>query len=211
MRRDVRVPNPVVERLCRYHRCLSRVLRQGITRISSRELAELAGVTAEQVRKDLSHFGSFGRRGVGYVVSELRDIIRRIMGLEKPRRVAIIGAGHLGSALAGYPGFETRGFQIVGIYDNNPARIGHMVQGIRVRDINLLPEDHQTTGIDIAILAVPEGAAQGVAEQIVEAGIRAILNFAPRSLDLPDNVVVRDVDMTAELEYLSFWLGREEE
>ncbi len=205
-----RIPEPVVERLCRYHRCLARLERQGISNISSQELAVIAGATAEQVRKDLSYFGAFGRRGVGYDVSRLREEIQRIIGVEKPRRIVIIGAGHLGSALAGYVGFEGRGFEIVGIYDNNPARIGHMVQGLRVRNIDRLAEDNEAEKIDIAILAVPEGAAQKVAELVVQAGIHAILNFAPRTLRLPPNVLVRDVDMTAELEFLSFWLSRME-
>jgi redox-sensing transcriptional repressor len=168
----------------------------------------MTGATPEQVRKDLSHFGAFGRRGVGYDALYLRNCIREIMGLDRPRRVIIIGAGHVGSALAGYPGFESRGFNIVAIYDNNPARIGHMVQGLRVRNIASLAEDCQAQKVDIAIIAVPEGSAQTVADQAVGAGIKALLSFAPTALYVPEDVIVRHVDMTAELEFLSFWLTR---
>jgi redox-sensing transcriptional repressor len=182
-----------------------------MSRISSQELAALCGVTPEQVRKDLSHFGSFGRRGVGYDASSLCEHLRRILGLERKRRIAIVGVGNLGTALAGYAGFEARGFEVVGLYDNNPARIGHLVQGMRVRHIDELASDNQREKIDIAVLAVPESAAQAAASRVVAAGIRGILNFAPTRLKVPEHVVVRDVDMTAELECLSFWVGQAEE
>ncbi len=201
-----RIPEPVVERLCRYHRYLSRAVRSGIVRVPSQALAAMTGATPEQVRKDLSHFGAFGQRGVGYDTAHLRDQIRHIMGLDTPRRVAIIGAGHLGTALAGYPGFEARRFEIAGLYDSNPSRVGHSVQGLRVRSIGSLADDCQAQKVDIAIIAVPEGAAQAVADHAVAAGIHAVLSFAPVTLELPEDVVVRYVDMTSELEFLSFWI-----
>ncbi len=201
------IPVPAIERLCRYQRALARARRLGAKRVSSHDMAALAGVTPEQVRKDLSYFGSFGRRGVGYDVGSLSDELRRILGLDSKRRLAIVGVGNLGTALAGYAGFEARGFDIAGLYDNNPARVGHRVQGLRVRHINDLAADHRLDPIDIAVLAVPEVAAQAAADKIVAAGIPALLNFAPVSLKLPPHVVLRDVDMTAELEYLSFWLA----
>lgn len=204
------IPAPSVERLCRYERCLAKATRAGLSRISSQELAAFCGVTPEQVRKDLSHFGSFGRRGVGYDASKLREELRRILGLERKRRIAIVGIGNLGTALAGYAGFEARGFEVAGLYDNNPARVGHLVQGMRVRHIDQLASDNQREKIDIAVLAVPESAAQAAASRVVAAGIRGILNFAPTRLEVPDHVVVRDVDMTAELECLSFWVTQAE-
>ena len=191
-------------------RALARARNSGIMRVSSQELAALAGVTPEQVRKDLSYFGSFGRRGVGYEVGALSDQLRRILGLERNRRIAIVGVGNLGTALAGYAGFEARGFTVAGLYDNNPARVGHRVQGLRVKHIDDLAGDHRAEPIDIAVLAVPEGSAQAAADKVVAAGIPALLNFAPVSLKAPPGVVVRDVDMTAGLEYLSFWLAQAE-
>ena len=205
-----KIPEPVVERLCRYHRYLSRAIRQGIKQVPSRALAAMTGATPEQVRKDLSHFGAFGQRGVGYDAVNLRNQLRRLMGLDQTRRVIVIGVGHVGSALAGYPGFESRGFQVVALYDNNPARIGHMVQGLKVRDIASLAEDCQIEPVDIAILAVPAGAAQDVANIAVAAGVRALLNFAPTNLEVPPEVLVRSVDMTSELEFLSFWLAHKQ-
>jgi redox-sensing transcriptional repressor len=201
------IPVPSVERLCRYHRVVSRARRFGPKRLSSQELAQLAAVTPEQVRKDLSYFGAFGRRGVGYDVERLSVELKRILGLKKPRKFSIIGAGNLGSALAGYAGFELRGFRLSALYDNNAARIGHMVQGLRVRNVASLAEDNRRDPVDIAVLAVPEAAAQAAADEAAAAGIRAILNFAPVSLRVPKGFVVRDVDMTGELEYLSFWLA----
>lgn len=201
------IPVPSVERLCRYHRIVARARRFGPNRLSSHELAHLAAVTPEQVRKDLSYFGAFGRRGVGYDVERLSVELKRILGLRNPRRFSIIGAGNLGTALAGYAGFELRGFKLVALYDSNAARIGHMVQGLRVRDVASLGEDNKRNCVDMAILAVPEAAAQKAAEAAVAAGIKAILNFAPVSLRVPEGFVVRDVDMTGELEYLSFWLA----
>ena len=184
------IPEPTIERLGLYHRCLWRVRRLGKERISSQELAQLAHVTPEQVRKDLSYFGAFGRRGVGYDVEQLARELRRILGLSRPRRIVIIGAGNLGSALAGYAGFEARGFQVAAIYDNNPARIGHVVQGLRVRDVRQLEQDNEAERFDIAVLAVPERAAQEAADTVVRAGIKAILNFAPASIRVPEGVVV---------------------
>ncbi len=205
-RRRKNIPGPTVERLCRYHRCLRRVARRGVKRISSADLAALAGVSPEQVRKDLSYFGSFGRRGVGYEVDDLVAALEDILGC-KDRRVAIIGVGNLGSAIAGYLADSERGFEIAGLYDNDPARVGHMVRGMRIKHVNRLAEDNQRNKIDIAVLCVPESSAQQAAEDAVSAGIRAILNFAPITLHLPPKVVVRDADVAADLEWLSFWLS----
>jgi redox-sensing transcriptional repressor len=207
MRRAREIPGPTIERLCKYHRVLARARRQGMSYISSAALAHLTGLSPAQVRKDFSYFGSFGRRGVGYEVHQLLSTLKRLLGLERGRRVAIVGVGHLGSALAGYPGLHSRGFQVAGLYDNNPARIGHLVHGMRVRDVASLAADHAAVPIDIAVLTVPEGAAQAAAEQVVNAGITALLNFTPVALRLPPHVLVRDIDMTAELEYLSFCLS----
>jgi redox-sensing transcriptional repressor len=207
MEQRKQIPVPSIERLCRYHRVVARARRFGPKRLSSQELATLAAVTPEQVRKDFSYFGAFGRRGVGYDVERLSVELKRILGLGKPRFFSLLGAGNLGSALAGYAGFEARGFKLAAIYDNNAARVGHMVQGLRVRSVDDLAGDNARDPVDIAILAVPEAAAQAAADLAVAAGIRALLNFAPVSLRVPEGFVLRDVDMTGELEYLSFWLA----
>ena len=207
MEQRKQIPVPAIERLCRYHRVVARARRFGPKRLSSQELASLAAVTPEQVRKDLSYFGAFGRRGVGYDVERLSVELKRILGLGEPRLFSILGAGNLGTALAGYAGFAARGFKLAGVYDSNAARVGHMVQGLRVRPIDALVGDNAREPVDIAVLAVPEAAAQTAADLAVAAGIRALLNFAPVSLRVPEGFVLRDVDMTGELEYLSFWLA----
>jgi redox-sensing transcriptional repressor len=174
---------------------------------SSEELAALSGTTSAQVRKDLSFFGSFGKRGLGYPVHELVEKLREILGLEREWRVAIIGAGKIGAALSNYGGFLQRGFTVVGMYDNDPAKIGASVGAGPVRDIAQLPADVLTEGIDIAVLAVPASVAQAVVDRVVGAGIRAILNFAPAQLQVPVGVTLKSVNMAIELEGLSFALA----
>ncbi|MBC7287986.1 MAG: redox-sensing transcriptional repressor Rex [Armatimonadetes bacterium] len=200
------VPAPTVERLCRYHRCLKRVRDSGTQRISSAVLAALSGTTPEQVRKDLSYFGSFGRRGVGYDVEELIAALETILACTQ-RRVAIIGAGNLGLAIARYLSRVGSGFEIAGVYDIDPALVGRVVRGLRIRHVSMLRQDIAEAPIDIGILCVPERSAQSAAEMAIRAGIRALLNFAPVTVRVPENVIVRDADVSADLEWLSFWLS----
>ncbi|MGV3708715.1 MAG: redox-sensing transcriptional repressor Rex [Gemmatimonas sp.] len=201
-----RIAESTVRRLSMYLRYLEDLDARGQQTASSDELASLFGTTPSQVRKDLSSFGSFGKRGLGYPVHELSDKLRAILGLGREWRIIIIGAGKIGAALANYPGFHNRGFRVVGVYDNNPAKIGHAWGDAVVRDMADLERDVKRDNALIAVLAIPADDAQSVADRIVNAGIRAILNFAPAQLQVPEGVSVKTVNMAMELEGLSFAL-----
>ena len=205
-----RIAESTVRRLSQYLRFLEEFESRGLATISSDELAARGGTTSAQVRKDLSFFGSFGKRGLGYSVPELAGRLREIMGLEREWRVIIVGAGKIGGALAHYRGFRQRGFPIVGVYDSDPAKIGRRFESFVVRDIARLREDSRNDPADIAVIAVPGVAAQQVADRVVDAGIRAILNFAPVQLQVPEDVTVKTVNMAMELEGLSFALANRE-
>ncbi|MGD9495663.1 MAG: redox-sensing transcriptional repressor Rex [Armatimonadota bacterium] len=195
------VPDPTLLRICRYLRILE---RQDEPTISSAAIAEAAGVNAAQVRKDLSFFGEFGQPGVGYDVKQLLGSLKRMMGLDRQREVVVVGAGALGSALINYPGFEDRGFRIVALFDNNPAKIGHRLRGYEVMPMERLAETIAQRRVSLGIIAVPRAAAQDVADALIEAGVKGILNFAPVTLKVPDGVVVRAVDLTLQLETLAY-------
>ena len=205
-----RIAESTVRRLSQYLRFLEEFEARGLATISSDELAARGGTTSAQVRKDLSFFGSFGKRGLGYSVPELAGRLREIMGLEREWRVIIVGAGKIGGALAHYRGFRQRGFPIVAVYDSDPAKVGRRFESFVVRDIAKLKEDNRGGPADIAVIAVPGPAAQQVADRVVEAGIRAILNFAPVQLQVPEDVTVKAVNMAMELEGLSFALANRE-
>src|SRR5579872_7084089 len=201
-----RIADSTVRRLSLYLRYLEEVGGRGLSTISSETLAGLGGTTSAQVRKDLSFFGSFGKRGLGYSVPELAGRLREILGLGKEWRVVIIGAGKIGAALAQYRGFRQRGFHILAAYDNNPDKVGRTLEGIQVRDIEQLDRDIQREHPDIVVLTVPGDEAQKVVDRVVRAGIKAILNFAPTQLHAPPDVAVKTVNMAMELEGLSFAL-----
>ena len=202
-----KISESTVRRLSLYLRFLEESQAQGVTTISSDELARRGGATSAQVRKDLSFFGSFGKRGLGYSVSELVARIREILGLKRVHRVVLMGAGRMGSALVQYPGFRERGFHLVAIYDRDPRKIGSRWDGLVVRDETLLESDLQCEPSDIGIIVTPAEAAQQAADQLVRAGIRAILNFAPVRLRVPPGVEVKTVNMALELETLSYALA----
>jgi redox-sensing transcriptional repressor len=174
--------------------------------ISSEQLAREAGTTAAQVRKDLSSFGSFGKRGLGYSTQELIDKIRAIMGLTRGWRVALVGAGRIGSALYEYDDFRARGFDIVAIFDANPEKIGRVWDGVEIRGPESIREVVESHEIDLAVIAVPADAAQEMVDAVVAAGVRGVLNFAPRRIRAPEGVTVQDVNMVMELEGLAFQL-----
>ena len=197
------IPDPALARITLYLRVLEHCSGPNV---SSAAIAHGAGVNAPQVRKDLSYVGQLGQPGVGYSTAELQAELRALMGLDRPRKVAIVGAGALGSALITYPGFESRGFHIVAVFDNNPAKIGHRLRGRLILPVGELREQVAELGVEIAMLAVPRTAAQSVAEALVEAGIAAIVNFAPLSLRVPEEVAVRNVDLTQQLECLAYYL-----
>lgn len=200
------IAESTVRRLSLYLRFLEECDARAQTTISSGELARLGGTTAAQVRKDLSSFGSFGKRGLGYHVSDLIRAIREILGLDKSWPLIIIGAGKIGTALALYRGFSSRGFAVVGVYDRDPARVGQRLDGLTIRSLDELERDIVRLKVKIAVLSVPGDATQALLDRVTKAGIRAILNFAPVPLRVPQGVTLRAVNMATELEILTFAL-----
>jgi redox-sensing transcriptional repressor len=205
-----RIADSTVRRLSAYLRFLEDFEHRGLTTISSEELARRGGTTSAQVRKDLSFFGSFGKRGLGYSVPELAGRLREILGLGREWRVIIVGAGKIGAALAQYRGFRQRGFNILAAYDINAEKIGRRLEGIQVRDIGQLERDIQREHPDIVVLTVPAEEAQSLVDRVVRAGVKAILNFAPTQLHAPSDVSIKTVNMAMELEGLSFALTNRE-
>ncbi len=199
-------------RLSVYLRCLNTLDAAGVKTISSKALAEQFHLNAAQIRKDLAYFGEFGVRGVGYYVKELKRHLRMILGLDSTVRVAILGAGNLGLALADYPGFREEGFAIVALFDTERTKIGRRSKGgVRIHEIGEFRRMVKKDAIDIAVVAVPADSAQGVVNTAVQAGIRAILNFSPGTLKVPPGVKLKNVDLTVSMESLSFFLARGEE
>jgi redox-sensing transcriptional repressor len=199
-------------RLSIYLRCLNELDAAGIQTISSQALAEQFRLNAAQIRKDLAYFGEFGVRGVGYYVKELRRHLRQILGLDRRLRVAIMGAGNLGLALADYPGFRQEGFEIVALFDTVNEKIGNQSRGgVAIHDIKDLRRFTRRERLEIAVIAVPAAQAQTVVDQVVAAGIKAILNFSPGALKVPSDVKLKSVDLTVSLESLSFYLAQGED
>lgn len=210
-----RLPEQTVNRLPIYRRCLMQAGAIGMAVINSLQLVQMAGTNAAQVRKDLSCLGELGTRGIGYDVASLHAHLSEVLGVGERKRVALIGFGRLGGALLGYRGFPERGFDIVGVFDSDESRIGTVVdargvvpKGLAVRSTRRLEHDLKQLGVDIAILAVPAASAQATADRVVAAGVAAILNFAPVVVDVPPAVLVRCVDMSCELQVLSYHLNR---
>lgn len=199
-----RISESTIHRLSVYFRALSGLESEGYHTVSSKELASREKLTPAQVRKDLSFFGSFGTRGLGYPVVELKQKIAAILGIDRKWNVALIGVGNIGSALVSYKEFQRQGFQIKKIFDNDQRKIGSNHKGIVVSDLNDLEAEIRESDIEIVVVAVPAQAAQQVVDRCVEAGIKAILNFAPVNLKVPDDVCLRTENMSMELEYLSF-------
>ena len=199
-----RIPASTIRRLSHYLRSLEDLEGAGGETVSSEELAVRGRTTAAQVRKDLSHFGSFGKRGLGYRVDELRERLRQILGVDRVWRVALIGAGRIGSALFEYPAFESRGYECVAIIDADPEKIGTSWSDLEIHGPDELESLLESLGVELVILAVPARAAQEMAERAVEAGIKGILNFAPIRLKVPADVPVEDVNLVMQLEALSF-------
>jgi redox-sensing transcriptional repressor len=203
---DKHVADSTVRRLSLYLRVLEHAAARGHQTISSDTLADDGGTTSAQVRKDLSLFGSFGKRGRGYDVTELVKRLREILGLGREWKVYIIGVGKIGGALVSYRGFSERGFRVLGIYDSNPTIVGRLVDGLAVRSMAQLEHDARREQPDIAVITVPGDFAQAVADRIVASGVRGILNFAPVPLHVPASVTVKSVNMALELEGLAYAL-----
>lgn len=206
LRREI--PDATVARLPEYLRTLSALAEDGVPSVSSEELAAAVGVRSAQLRKDLSHLGSYGVRGVGYDVETLALEISRALGLTVDWPVAIVGMGNLGRALSSYSGFVTKGFRIVALFDDDPAMAGELVLGLPIRPLAELTRSHAADPIDIGVIATPASAAQTVCDALVGAGITSILNFAPSVLSVPGGVDVRRVDLSIELQILAFHAQR---
>jgi len=202
------IPDATVSRLPMYHRSLVSLAARGVILVSSEELAEASGVSSAKLRKDLSFLGSYGTRGVGYDVEFLLYQIARALGLTQEWPVVIVGVGNLGHALAGYPGFASRGFSVVGLFDTDARRVGETVvvagKNLEVQDISKLPQILLSTRASIGVIATPESAAQEVCDLMVRNGVTSILNFAPILIEVPDGVDVRRVDLATELQILAF-------
>ena len=202
-----KIAESTVRRLSLYLRFLEEFEEQGAKTVSSEALAARGGTTSAQVRKDLSFFGSFGKRGIGYLVPALETQLREILGLTRRYRVVVIGAGKIGCGLVQYGGFRARGFDLVSIYDNDPVKIGKQWDVLTVRDVMHLEKDLKEHPADIAAVVTPAEAAQPVADRLVKCGVTAILNFAPAQLQVPEHVTVKTVNLVLELEALSYILG----
>ena len=202
-------PEPTLERLATYLTYLSKLEAHGVETISSAEMAARTGMNAAQFRKDLSHFGEFGRPGIGYNVRELTRRIARILKVDCEQCVLLVGAGNLGSAIVGYPALKAQNFHIVAAFDNDRNKIGRKLWDLRIQDISDLKKVNRKLNARIGIIAVPAEAAQQVAAALLEADIRAILNFAPVTLKLPPGIAARNVDFVQELAVLSFYAAGE--
>ncbi len=206
--RGRRIPEATVARLPVYVRILLELSGTSTSNVSSEELADLAGVNAAKVRKDLSYLGTYGTRGVGYEVDYLIYQVRRELGLTHDWPVVIVGAGNLGQALAGYGGFGHRGFPVAGIVDIDEAKIDTVIAGVRVRRLEDLPGIVRANHVSIGVIATPATAAQDAADRLVKAGVTSILNFAPAVLTVPSVISVRKVDLAVELQILSYYEQR---
>lgn len=209
-RLDIVPPDVVIRRLPLYARSLRYLLEEGVHSVSSQELGERINVTAAQIRKDLSYFGEFGKQGIGYDVEKLLNHIENILGLTHDWPVALVGVGHLGQAIARYEGFRSQGIHIVALFDNDPDKIGKEVAGLPILSDKRIPDIVHEKGIRLAIVAVPAFRAQEVADVLVAAGVRAILNYAPVIIQVPEGVWVRGIDPVAVLHSMTYYLAREE-
>jgi redox-sensing transcriptional repressor len=202
--KPLKVPEKTVTRLSIYLRCLEELESSGITTISSKELAQRFGFNSAQVRKDLAYFGQFGVRGLGYYIAELKHNLERILGLKQDWEVALVGVGNLGSALIAYKGFQARGFRISLAFDSDPVKVGTTINGVTIQDVAKMGPALRRKKAKIAVVAVPAGAAQAAADALVEAGVTAILNFAPAQLTAPQGVKIQNVDLSVLLKTLSY-------
>ena len=204
---DAKISVAVIKRLPKYYRYLELIGHKGIIRVSSQELSKITGLTASQIRQDLNHFGAFGQQGYGYNVEELKIELEKIMGVDKPYNVVIIGFGNIGSALLNYSGFKKKGFKVVGIFDNSPEIIGNKANDVVIKDVSELEEVVTREKVDIAILAIPAIPAQEITDKLVACGIKGIWNFAPIDLKLPRNVVLENVHLDGSLLTLTYYMN----
>ena len=201
-----KIPQPTIERMSAYLQCVRGLIADGVATASSTEIAHSTGINAAQFRKDLSYFGEFGTPGLGYDVHELEAHLARIMGLDEARDVVLVGAGNLGAALSSYLGFPERGFRVVAVFDNDVKKVGEKLAGHAIHHINDIGKVNALLGAQVAVVAVPRAAAQEAVDKLVAAGVLAILNFAPTAILVRPGITVRNVDLTSEMEVLSYYL-----
>lgn len=206
---DQNISGAIIKRLPRYYRYLEDLLAEGVERISSQELSKRMGVTASQIRQDLNHFGGFGQQGYGYKVLYLYEEIGKILGMDRIKRIIMIGAGNLGQAIAKYANYKRRGFFIEAIFDKDPEKIGKQVQGLTVRDIDTLEEYIRLNPVDIATITIPREQAVLVADRLVQAGVKGIWNFAHVDLTVPSDVYVENVHLSESLMSLSYRIKKQ--
>jgi redox-sensing transcriptional repressor len=204
-------PDVVISRLPLYARSLRYLLQEGMTSVSSQELGDRINVTAAQIRKDLSYFGEFGKQGIGYDVEKLLAQIEDILGLTHEWSVALVGIGHLGEAIARYEGFRSQGISIVALFDSSPEKIGTMINGLTIAGDDQIAATCRDNDVRLAIIAVPASRAQEVADKLIAAGVRAILNYAPVVIQVPDGVWVRNIDPVGLLHSMTYYLAREDQ
>lgn len=203
------IPDIVISRLPVYLRALSRMLVAGQSVTSSQELGKRLGISSAQIRKDLSHFGEFGKQGTGYQIKYLVGQLRRILKVEQEWPVALVGAGDLGHAILHYGGFQNRGFRIALVFDSDPAKIGAVLNGYEIHPITRLSELIQAQAIRLAMVAVPAESAQAVTDELVKAGVKGLLNYAPLNLTVPDNVRVQYIDPVVHLQRMTYYVSGE--
>lgn len=201
-----KIPDIIVGRLPVYLRALQRMADNGLKTTSSQELGEHVGISAAQIRKDISQFGDFGKQGTGYSIAYLLDKLREILKVDRIWDVVLIGAGDMGHALANYQGFQNRGFRIVMIFDADKNKVGQKIGEFVIEDAEKIVEKIKAAGVKMAMLTIPAAAAQGVADKLVQAGVRAILNYAPISLNVPNNVKVQYIDPSTHLQRMTYYL-----
>lgn len=208
MNNNDKISPAVIRRLPKYYRYLGELNKMGLNKTSSRELSEMTGFSASQIRQDLNNFGGFGQQGFGYDVENLRNEIARILGLDKKYKLIIIGAGNIGQAIANYTGFYEADYEVVALFDKNPKLIGMSMRNALIKDIDELEEFLKAENIDIAVICTPKSVSQQVAEQLVQCGIRAIWNFAPKDLKMPDYVHVENVHLNESLFSLTYYYNQ---
>ncbi len=201
-----KIPDIIISRLPVYLRALQRMADSGMKTTSSQELGEHVGISAAQIRKDISQFGEFGKQGTGYSIQFLLDKLREILKVNRIWDVVLVGAGDMGHALANYQGFVNRGFRIVAIFDNDKSKIGNKIGDFVIEDTEKMVERVKAMGVKMAMLTVPASAAQGVAEKLTQAGVKAILNYAPITLNVPNNVKVQYIDPSIHLQRMTYYL-----
>jgi redox-sensing transcriptional repressor len=201
-----KIPDIIIGRLPIYLRALQRMAEKGVQTTSSQELGERVGISAAQIRKDISQFGEFGKQGTGYSIPFLLERLREILKVDRIWDVALVGAGDIGHALAHYQGFANRGFQIVMVFDNDVKKVGQQVGNFTIKDVNTLVEEIRSAGIKVAMLVVPASAAQDVTDKLVQAGVKAILNYAPISINVPPDVRVQHIDPATHMQRMTYYL-----